>query len=81
MKLKGNTENIKLTINAGGNFNGKLLECEYGEVSIRAGGVASVNVKKVLDASVTMGGTIYYHKRAKTINTDISLGGKILPRG
>lgn len=80
VKLSGKSENISISINTGGTFEGRKLKSEYGEVSIATGGKASVNVTEVLDASVTMGGNIYYYGDTKTVNESISLGGSIVSK-
>ena len=80
VKLSGKSENLTVTINTGGSFKGKDLKSKYGEVKIATGGNAKVNIAEVLDASVTMGGNIYYYGNTKTVNESISLGGSIVSK-
>ena len=80
IELSGKSENLIVTINTGGNFSGKKLKSKYGEVSIATGGKAKVYITDVLDASVTMGGNIYYYGGTKTVNESISLGGSIVSK-
>ena len=80
VKLIGETENLVVSINTGGDFIGKDLKAKFGEVKIATGGSAKVFVSEVLDASVTMGGNIYYYGNTKTVNESISLGGSIVSR-
>ncbi len=77
IKMAGKSENITVNINTGGRFDGEKIKSKYGEVKIATGGEAKVNVSEVLDASVTMGGAIYYFGEVKTVNENISLGGRI----
>jgi len=80
IELKGKSENLKVSINTGGSFDGIKLKSKYGEVSIATGGSAKVNISDILDASVTMGGSIYYYGNTKTVNESISLGGSIVQK-
>ncbi|MCK5781715.1 MAG: DUF2807 domain-containing protein [Flavobacteriales bacterium] len=80
IELEGKSENLSVNINTGGRFDGEKLECSFGEVSVSAGGNAKVRISEVLDASVTMGGNIYYYGKTQTINKSISLGGNIESR-
>lgn len=80
IKLSGRSEDISVTINTGGTFNGKELKSKFGEVKIATGGKARVYITDVLDASVTMGGNIYYYGGTKTVNESISLGGTIVSK-
>ena len=75
--LTGINENLTVNINTGGSFDGRKLKSKYGEVKIATGGKAKVYVTDILDASVTMGGNIYYYGDTKTVNESISLGGSI----
>jgi len=77
IKLTGKSENLTVTINTGGTFDGKSLKSKFGEVKIATGGTARVYITDILDASVTMGGSIYYYGKTKTVNESISLGGTI----
>ncbi len=80
VKVSGKSENISVSINTGGSFEGKELISKFGEVKIATGGKARVYVTEVLDASVTMGGNIYYYGDTKTVNESISLGGTIVSK-
>ena len=80
VELTGNSKNVTVTINTGGRFDGNQLKSEYGEVKIATGGNAKVYITEVLDASVTMGGNIYYYGDTKTVNESISLGGSIVQK-
>jgi len=80
VELAGKSKNVTVTINTGGRFDGNELKCEYGEVKIATGGNAKVYITEVLDASVTMGGNIYYYGNTKTVNESISLGGSIVQK-
>lgn len=75
--VSGKTKNVVVGISTGGNFDGKNLKAKFGEVKITTGGEAKMRVSNVLDASVTMGGNIYYYGNPKTVNENISLGGRI----
>lgn len=77
IKLSGESENILVTVTSGGEFDGKKLKGKYGEVEISAGGSAKIRVSEILDASVTMGGSIYYYGKTETVNNSISMGGTI----
>ncbi|MEN8138057.1 MAG: head GIN domain-containing protein [Bacteroidota bacterium] len=80
IELEGKSENLSVNISTGGNFDGKNLKSKYGEVKVSAGGDANVQVEEILDATVTMGGNIFYYGETKTVNKDISLGGNIEAR-
>lgn len=80
MNIKGKSKNTNISLATGGRFDGKKLVSEYAEASVTTGGTVMVNVEKVLDASVTMGGSIYYYGDTQTVNDNISLGGTIAPR-
>jgi len=78
--LNGKNENLTVNIYTGGSFDGRKLKSKYGEVSITTGGKARIYVTDILDASVTMGGNIYYYGGTKTVNESISLGGSIVSK-
>ena len=80
INVEGKTKNSFVEVYTGGKFDGIKLEAQYGEVKVNAGGRAEVTVEDVLDASVTMGGNIYYYGKTKSVNQSVSLGGKIESR-
>lgn len=67
-------------INSGGIFNGKELTASQTTVSISAGGSADVNSTTLVDAKVSMGGTIFIYGKPKEIKQETVMGGSILQK-
>jgi len=80
IELSGKSQDLIVSINTGGTFDGRQLTSKYGEVGIATGGTARVKITDILDASVTMGGTIYHYGDTKTVNENVSLGGSIVSK-
>ncbi len=77
IKVSGSATIQKIEINSGGSFNGKDLSNDQTTVNVLAGGNATVNAKKMVDAHVTAGGTIDIYGNPENVKQDKSLGGTI----
>lgn len=74
---KGVSKFQKVSILTGGVYDGEMLKTDTTEVSINAGGEASVNAIKKVDAKVRAGGDILIYGNPETINQASVLGGRI----
>ena len=77
IKVSGSATVQKIEINSGGSFDGRNLSNDQTTVNVLAGGNASVNSKKMVDAHVTAGGSIDIYGKPEKVDQDKSLGGTI----
>ena len=73
----GKAKHQDISIYTGGKYDGKLLETENTEVSIRAAGEALVNATDKVIAKVRIGGNIFIYGNPNKIEESKVLGGKI----
>lgn len=66
-----------VSIYTGGNYDGKLLQTENTEVSIRAAGEAHVRASKNVDSKVRAGGDIFIYGNPEQVDESRILGGRI----
>ncbi len=77
IKVSGSATNQGIEINSGGSFDGRELSNDQTKVKVLAGGNASVNSKKMVDAKVTAGGSIDIYGKPEKVKQDMALGGTI----
>ncbi|MCG2460807.1 DUF2807 domain-containing protein [Flavobacteriaceae bacterium F89] len=75
--VSGSATIQKIDINSGGSFDGRKLSNDQTTVKVLAGGNASVNSKKMVDAHVTAGGSIDIYGSPEKVDQDKALGGTI----
>ncbi|SFU27171.1 Putative auto-transporter adhesin, head GIN domain [Pustulibacterium marinum] len=73
----GSATNQDISINTGGEYEGKEMESEQTTVSVNAGGNADVYATKYVDAKVRAGGNVQIYGSPKVIDQQTFLGGKI----
>ncbi len=78
LTLNGKTTAHELSILGGGIYEGENLITEQSIVKVRAGGVAYIHASELLDAAVSVGGTVrVYGKPIKLIKKKV-IGGSII---
>ena len=78
--LTGKAVTQSVSVNSGGIFNAKELVTSQTTVSISAGGSADVNATTLVDAKVSMGGTIFIYGKPKEIKQETLMGGTIVQK-
>lgn len=73
----GTAENVDITLNTGGVFEGKELSTKETKVTITAAGRADVNASEKVHARVTAGGNIYIYGNPKEVDKKRLAGGRI----
>jgi|TARA_B110000285_G_scaffold232469_1_gene303595 hypothetical protein len=74
---KGRATNQNLELSTGGSYMGYNLETDQSYVSASSGSVAQVFVNEILNAKVSLGGSIYYKGDPTDIITKKIIGGTI----
>lgn len=77
INLSGTSKNQDVTILTGGEFNGKNLNTESTEVSISAGGEATINASEYAEVKIRAGGDVYIYGNTKEINEKRVFGGRV----
>jgi len=77
IKAKGISKNQKVSISAGGIYEAKNLKTESTEVSVKAGGEASINASEMADVKITAGGNIYIYGNPEVVNESKAMGGTV----
>ena len=77
LRIIGKAEVQEIDVMAAGKFKGENLVGNNIDVSISAGGMANVNAKKYVHASVSAGGNIYIYGNPKKVDEKTTFGGKI----
>ncbi|MEO9893821.1 head GIN domain-containing protein [Aurantibacter sp.] len=80
IKLSGNAENQDVNIRSGGQYDAKDLQSNQTDITIFAGGNATVTTEEFVAANVTAGGTIEIYGNPETVKEDKTLGGSIIMR-
>ncbi|QLG44957.1 head GIN domain-containing protein [Costertonia aggregata] len=80
LKISGNAENQNVNVRSGGQYDAKELTSTQTDITIFAGGNATITTKEYVDANVTAGGTIEIYGNPETIKEDKTLGGSIIVR-
>lgn len=75
--IKGTANKQDCSIGTGGNYKAKDLLTSETNVSISAGGNASIYATNLVNAKVKAGGTIFIYGKPKEINQEVFLGGTI----
>jgi len=74
---KGKAKSQDVTVGQGGIYDAYSLETEQTKVVVATGGKAEVNVTDVLDASVRLGGNVYYKGNPDVKKSSKFIGGVI----
>ena len=77
VETNGKAQNQTIKINTGGIYNGKSLESQDTEVTIKAGGEAMVKAIENLDIKIRAGGNVIVYGQPKQVNESKALGGNI----
>ncbi len=75
--LAGSAKTIEVKATTGGKFQGKELESKKAYVKANTGGIATVWVKELIDASAGTGGTVEYTGNPPKVETKETLGGSV----
>ncbi|MGC6480525.1 MAG: GIN domain-containing protein [Flavobacteriaceae bacterium] len=78
MNIYGECSYHNLKVTGGGYCEAETLQTEQTDVHVTAGGVAYVNATDLLNANVTVGGTIRVHGKPKKLITEKRIGGQII---
>lgn len=77
LKLSGSSDSQSVVVNTGGQYDGQNLKTQVTNITTNAGGEASVNASKSVDATTRAGGVINVYGNPKTKNDKKVIGGKI----
>lgn len=77
LKLSGNADSQSVVVNTGGQYDGQNLKTSIASITTNAGGTASVNATKSVDATTRAGGVIDVYGNPKSKNDSKVVGGKI----
>lgn len=77
LKLTGKADSQSVVVNTGGQYDGQNLKTNITSITTNAGGQASVNASKTIDATTRAGGVIDVYGNPKTRNDKKVIGGKI----
>lgn len=75
--VQGEATNFHPNIQTGGRISSSKLKVENAWAEIKMGGEMIVRPKKLLDAKISMGGTIKYQGDPEVINQEIKAGGTV----
>lgn len=78
IKLTGETTNLEVVINSGGELDAEKLTTEQATISVNAGGTADIRATQFVDAKVRAGGTITIFGNPKQVNKKVILGGDVI---
>lgn len=78
VETKGKAKSQTISIRTGGHYNGEKLESGQADISINAGGAATIKAIDYLKARVKAGGTVTIIGKPKVIDQQTFLGGKII---
>jgi hypothetical protein len=78
IKLEGDTKNLNIMVNSGGDIDAENCSASQTIVSVNAGGNANVTATDLVDAKVRAGGNITIFGDPRQINQKTVLGGKII---
>lgn len=77
IELEGIATNQDALVNSGGEYKGDKLHTNLTDITVNAGGNASVFATELVTAKVRAGGTITIYGKPKQINKKIVAGGSI----
>ncbi len=75
--LSGTATEVEANLGTGGILNAKSLEAMSADVSINAGGEATVYATKLVEADIKAGGTVTYYGDPEKVEEKTTLGGTI----
>lgn len=78
IEVKGKANMQEVIVRTGGNYDADKLNSETVDVTVFAGGEASVHSNDFVDANVTAGGNIEIYGNPETIQQDKTFGGSIV---
>jgi hypothetical protein len=78
ISLSGTAKVQQVHVNTGGIVKNEALKTEQTDVSVNAGGMATIHASDIVDAIVRAGGTITIHGNPKEIAETKFVGGKII---
>jgi len=77
IELEGIATNQDVLVNSGGEFKGEKLHTNLTDITVNAGGNASIFATELVTAKVRAGGMITIYGKPKQINKKIIAGGSI----
>lgn len=80
IKAYGEADHQDILIRTGGEYHAKDLESERVDITIVAGGEATINAEDFVDASVNAGGKVEIYGNPKQVKENKTLGGSIVIR-
>lgn len=78
LTLTGTTTSHDLSILGGGIFEGETLQTEQTKVKVTGGGLAYTHASELLDATVSVGGTVRVYGQPTKLVTKKVVGGSII---
>lgn len=78
VEIEGSLKNQEVVINSGGQYKAENLHSEQSDITLNAGGFASVFATDLVEATVRAGGFIKIYGKPKQINKNILAGGSIV---
>jgi Putative auto-transporter adhesin, head GIN domain len=80
INASGVATNQKAIVIAGGTIDAGDLQTEQTDVSVSAGGKATIYATTLVDAKVKAGGTIFIYGKPKQIHQETIAGGKVIEK-
>lgn len=77
VEISGQVDKQIININTGGIYDGKNVESQNSEVSIKAGGEAHIKAIETLDIKIRAGGEVIVYGKPKQVFESKALGGTI----
>lgn len=77
IQTSGQAEQLNITVNTGGIFEGERCQSKNSNVFIQAAGEAHVMTKNILDVKIRAGGDVFVYGEPQHINENIKFGGRI----
>lgn len=77
ISLEGKANSQKIVVKSGGTFEAQLFKTKQTDISVKAGGDATIFVTDLVDAQLIAGGHITVYGEPKQLNQDIVGGGTI----
>lgn len=77
INTSGTANSQDVSVNTGGNYLGEDLSTRTTNISIHAGGIATITASDTVDATAQAGGSITVYGNPKTLLKHTALGGKI----
>ena len=77
INVSGTSKNQDVSVNTGGEFDGRELVTSRAEASVKAGGEVYIHATEYVEAKIKVGGNIYIYGNPKEIDESKVLGGTI----